>query len=64
MSAGKKFVSLDVHQDSIAIAVADEGNDKDVRLRTGRRLSMQRLEGSPGMASNFASVMNPARVGL
>jgi transposase len=31
MSAGKKFIGLDVHQDTIAIAVADEGNDKEVR---------------------------------
>ncbi|SMF56548.1 Transposase [Xaviernesmea oryzae] len=32
MSAGRKFIGLDVHQDTIAIAVADEGNEKEVRF--------------------------------
>ncbi len=31
MSAGKKFIGLDVHQDTIAIAVADDGMDREVR---------------------------------
>lgn len=32
MSAGKKFIGLDVHQDTIAIAVADEATGKEVRF--------------------------------
>ena len=31
MSAGKKFIGLDVHQETIAIAVADDGLDREVR---------------------------------
>lgn len=31
MSVGKKFIGLDVHQDTIAIAIADDGVDKEVR---------------------------------
>lgn len=31
MSAGKKFIGLDVHQETIAIAVADDGEDREVR---------------------------------
>ncbi|EFO28627.1 putative transposase y4qE [Roseibium sp. TrichSKD4] len=31
MSEGKKFIGLDVHQDTIAIAVAESGVDKEVR---------------------------------
>ncbi|UXU09044.1 IS110 family transposase [Agrobacterium tumefaciens] len=31
MSVGKKFIGLDVHQDTIAIAIADDGADKEVR---------------------------------
>jgi len=31
MSVGKKFIGLDVHQDTIAIAVADDGLDREVR---------------------------------
>lgn len=31
MSVGKKFIGLEVHQDTIAIAIADDGVDKEVR---------------------------------
>ncbi|MCA1444819.1 IS110 family transposase [Ensifer sp. IC4062] len=31
MSAGRKYIGLDVHQETVAIAVADEGNGREVR---------------------------------
>lgn len=31
MSAGKKFIGLDVHQETIAIAIADDVEDREVR---------------------------------
>ena len=32
MSAAKKFIGLDVHQDTIAIAIADETTGKEIRF--------------------------------
>ena len=32
MPAAKKFIGLDVHQDTIAIAIADEATGKEVRF--------------------------------
>ncbi|NRP74748.1 hypothetical protein ILFOPFJJ_05670 [Ensifer psoraleae] len=31
MSAGRKYIGLDVHQETVAIALADEGDDREVR---------------------------------
>ena len=32
MSATKKFIGLDVHQDTIAVAIADEMAGKEIRF--------------------------------
>lgn len=69
MSVGKKFIGLDVHQDTIAIAIADDGVDKEVRYygtianrAETLHVAPRPIEGGRSATENGRAVTNP-RIG-